>query len=287
MDLAAQLVPLGRFGAEVRGIDLGRPLSDASDGALRALLARYQILLFRRQIITPNDQLRFTRIFGLPEPGLERRPTDHKLPNHHDILYLSNAAGSATSDYGLGWHSDGLAYARVPHGVTVLQCKACPPDSGATLFANQYAAFDRLGEELQRTIAGLYWQLPSIPFSEVPAGRGLAQPMVREHPMTGGRFLFCAPAARQICGWSHSDSAELLRSIHAHQTHADCLYRHDWVPGDVLIWENRTLLHTRAGKVDPVTQGLRVMHRTATLGDFEAVACEAAEPEVPPNARQA
>jgi taurine dioxygenase len=275
MDLEAQVVPLGRFGAEVRKIDLGGPDSDTRATWMCALLARYQVLLFRAQTITPQDQLRFTRFFGLSEPGLDRRPAEHKVPGHGDILHLSNAPESVTGDYGFGWHSDGLAYARVPHGVTVLQCKACPPGRGATLFADQYAAFDRLGEALQQKIAGLYWLLPPIPFSEVPAGRYLAQPIVREHPVTGRRFIFCSPAARQICGWSRSDSADLLRSLRVHQTHTECLYRHDWMPGDVLVWENRTLLHTRADKVDCVVQGLRLMYRTATRGDFEAVACEA------------
>lgn len=269
------VVPLEPFGAELTGWVLGAGVLASTGAALRDLLARHQLLLIRSTQLTPADQLRVTRMFGTPEAGLSLRPQSHKVAGHRDVLLLSNVPGSATDDYGFSWHSDGLAYARVPHGATLLHCVACPPGVGATLFADQYAAYSALDASLQMRIADLYWHLPPMPFSEIAPGSGLAQPVVRMHPVTGRKFLFCAPAARQIRGKTLGDSAELLAAIRARQTLAELTYRHRWMPGDLVIWENCTLLHNREDVVRFASAGARVMHRTAVGGDFPALECEA------------
>jgi len=276
MKTQIDVVALEKFGATIRGIDLKKPFDQNAREAMCKLLARFQLLVFPEQGLSPADQLRFTQIFGQLEPGIARRPTSHQVSGHPDILYLSNKSGSPTNDYGAGWHSDGLAYAKVPHGATVLSCIACPQGAGDTLFADQYAAYEGMPTELRREIDRLSWYLPDIPFSEVPSGRGLAQPVVRTHPETLKRFVFCSPSATQIRGWSSDDSACLLKIVRSHQTRADCIYRHTWRPSDIIVWENCALLHNRADVVDFGTQGLRAMHRSATTGSFQALECEAA-----------
>jgi taurine dioxygenase len=275
-DLPFSVVPLGAFGAEIEGLDLNA-VTDADARDLQATLARFQILVFRRQSLTPEAQIRLTRRFGVPEPGIARRPEGHQVPGHPDLLYLSNAPNSQTYNYGMGWHSDGLAYARTPHGVTMLHCIDCPPGVGDTLFASQYLAYDALSDAFQRVIGGLYWHLPDIPFSEVPPGKGLAHPLVRVHPQTGRPFLFCSPACRQILGMTREESAGILDVVHRIQVRKDVVYRHAWRKSDVVVWENCALLHSRADVVDVERQGLRMMHRSATAGDYEAIDCEPAE----------
>jgi taurine dioxygenase len=267
---------LGKFGAEVSGIDLKRSIDDAAARQLRAALAEFQILLFRGQSISPEEQLGLTRCFGELEPGVARRPESHQVPGYPDVLRLSNEPGSPTEEYGQSWHSDGLAYARKPHGATMLHCLACPAGAGDTLFASQYLAYEALPDDLRRALKDLYWHLPAIPFSEVPAGRGLVRPMVRVHPRTRRAFLFCAPNSRQLRGLSYGESADILDAVHEHQVREDVVYRHAWRELDVVVWENCALLHNRADVVDFATQGLRKMHRTATAGDVEALECEPA-----------
>lgn len=286
-----EVIPFGEFGAEVAGIDLKRPVDGETAHRLRMVLAKFQILVFRKQTLSPAEQVRFTRCFGNLEPGIARRPEAHQVPEHPDILYISNKPGSPTLDYGSAWHSDGLAYARRPHGVTMLHCIACPPGVGDTLFANQYQAYGAMSEGLRNILKGLYWHLPRasrnlprkprhlprISYSEIPTGRGLAQPMVRTHSETGRTFLFCSPSARQIRGMTRYESRGILKLVHEYQVREAFVYRHAWRELDVVVWENCTLLHHRADVVDFATQGLRAMHRSATSGSFEAIECEAAE----------
>jgi taurine dioxygenase len=268
------LALLGSFGAEISGLDLHQPIDDRTAHHLRLALAEFQVLVFRGLSLSSAEQSRFTRCFGDLEPGLARRPESHRVPNHPEILYLSNKPGSQTSDYGMGWHSDGLAYARVPHGITMLHCIACPQNSGGTKFANQYAAYAAMPEQVRASLHGLYWYLPSIPFSEVPPGKQLAQPIVRTHPTTGRNFLFCAPAARRIRGMTDSESERILALVREYQWREGLVYHHAWRERDVVVWENCALLHSRADVVDFETQGLRAMHRSATVGSFAAIECE-------------
>ncbi|PPT92849.1 hypothetical protein XthCFBP4691_02420 [Xanthomonas theicola] len=272
-----EIVPLGRFGAEIFGIDLSRPFDEAAVAGLRRALVDHQILIVRGQRLPPADQLRLARCFGEPEPGIARRPESHQVSGHPNVLYLSNKPGSPTVDYGVAWHSDGLAYARVPHGITMLHCIACPSGVGATLFANQFLAYEAMSPGFRNLLKDLYWYLPPIPFSEVPPGRGLAQPIVRAHPVTGRRFVFCAPGTRQLRGLSRQESEGILKTVYACQVRETVIYRHDWCELDVVLWENCGLLHNRADVVDFGRQGLRAMHRVATSGNFAAIECEAAE----------
>lgn len=276
-DAPFEISPLGGFGAQISGIDFKKPIDEETAHYLRIVLATFQLLLFRKQTLSPVDQARFTRCFGNLEPGIARRPEVHQVPGHPDILYISNEPDSPTSDYGSAWHSDGLAYARVPHGLTMLHCIACPPAVGHTLFANQYQAYGAMSEVLRSTLKGLYWHLPRMPYSEIPTGKGLAQPMVRTHSETGREFIFCAPGARQIRGMTRHESAGILQLVHEYQVRDEFVYRHTWRELDVVVWENCTLLHSRADVVDFEKQGLRAMHRSATSGSFEAIECEAAE----------
>jgi taurine dioxygenase len=270
------VVPIGRFGAVVEGFDFGQPADIQTERSLRSALAAFQLLLFRGQVISPGEQLRFTGCFGDLDPGISRRPRSHQVEGHPDLLYISNTSGSPTMDYGAAWHSDGLAYARRPHGATVLCCIDCPVGVGDTLFANQYAAFEAIPESLLESMDGLYWYLPPIDYSEVPNGKGLIQPILRLHPETRRNFVYCSPQASRIRGKTRAESDRILGFVHGIQIRDDLVYRHSWRPGDVIVWENCALLHNRADLVDIATQGLRAMHRSATSGDFEAIECEAA-----------
>ena len=270
-----EVQPLRPFGAIVSGVSVAESADDAQLHKLGELLFEFQLLVLRDQELSPSSQQLLTRCFGEIEPSIRRRPATHQVPGHPDILFISNKEGSPTVEYGFAWHSDGLAYARVPHGATVLHCIQCPLGVGDTLFADQYAGFDALPSEIKREAADAHWYLPDIPYSEVPPGRGLIQPMVRTHPVTGRKFLFCSPQAVHVRNKGPAESTEILAAVHAAQIREEQVYRHAWRPGDTVIWENCTLLHNRADSVDITLHGLRAMHRSATVGYFSAAECEA------------
>ncbi len=271
-----EVTPIGRFGAVIEGFDLSGSGDIHAVQHLRTALAAFQLLLFRGQAISPRDQIRLTECFGHLEPGIARRPDTHRVEGYPDLLYVRNTPGSPTLDYGSAWHSDGLAYARIPHGATVLRCIACPPGIGDTMFANQYEAYNAIPDFLRESLNGLDWYLPPIAYSEMPNGKGLVQPLFRMHSETGRNFIYHAPQAYQIRGLPRAESTRFLDAIYHCQVREDLVYRHSWRQQDVLVWENCALLHNRADTVDFATQGLRAMHRSATSGQFEARGCEAA-----------
>lgn len=243
---------------------------DASAHLVRTYLARFQLLVFRDQTLSPAEQIKFTCLFGEPEPSLSLRPNDHKVADFPGVLRLHNRPGSPTLDYGQSWHSDGLAYARTPHGATILSCKACPDGVGDTLFSSQVLAYQAMPEDLRREIERLSWLLPPMPFSEVPDGKALVHPLVRTHPLSGQKFIFCAPNAQRILGMDIDQSTKLLARVRGYQLAASYQYRHRWRPGDLVVWDNCGLLHNRADIITYERHGLREMHRTATAGTFAA-----------------
>lgn len=261
---------LGSFGVEVQGLDISS-LDASQSKAVASSLSKHQLLLFRGQTLTPAEQLAFTTVFGRLEDSLARRPASHQHGDSVGVLYLSNEPGSSTSEYGMGWHSDGLAYAKTPHGATVLSCAACPPGVGATLFADQYLAASYLSDAFKEFIRARRWYLPKIPHSEVEPGRRLSQPLLRVHGTTGKEFVFCAPGATEVEGLSEIESSAVLAVIRRVQATSLNVYRHEWKPGDVIVWENCTLLHSREDTVEFSTQGRRAMYRSATAGDFAAI----------------
>lgn len=260
----------GKFGALALCSAQACSADDAAARLVRTYLARFQLLVFRDQALTPAQQMIFTGLFGEPEPSLSLRPNDHMVADCPGVLRLHNRPGSPTFDYGQSWHSDGLAYARIPHGVTILSCKACPDGVGDTLFSSQVLAYQAMPEDLRGEIERLSWLLPPMPFSEVPDGKALVHPMVRTHPLSGQKFIFCAPNAQRILGMSTDESTKLLTRVRDYQLAANCQYRHRWRPGDLVVWDNCGLLHNRADVITYERHGLREMHRTATMGNFPA-----------------
>lgn len=269
-----EIVPLGSFGAEVVGLNLGKNCNEIVIKELRYNLSKHQFLLFRNQAISPQDQNRITSYFGSFEPSILNRPTSHQVPGHPNILHLNNLPGSPTVKYGFSWHSDGLAYAKVPHGVTILYCLDCPTGTGDTLFANQYEAYKAMPVSLRNLVKDLYWYLPTMPYSEVKEGKRLLQPIVRIHPVTQQEFLFIAPNACEIRGMSINDGGDLLNTVRRFQTDDKLIYRHSWNRRDLILWENCTLLHNRADNVSFEEHGLRSMYRSATKGSFSAIECD-------------
>ncbi|MEQ8195474.1 MAG: TauD/TfdA family dioxygenase [Rhodospirillales bacterium] len=288
---AIEVVPTGvAVGAEIKGVDLSLPADDAVRAALNAAWADHSVLLFRGQKLSDEKLLEAARIFGEPQPvGFrllrdESEQTDVKFP---ELIAVSNrdAGGTAEMDNaGLGdaeveWHSDN-SYIPEPPKASVLYALEIPHTGGDTSFCNQYLAYETLPEGIRDHIADLRakhdasrnsggflrpgFKLPETP-EDVP---GPFHPLVRTHPVTKRKALYLGRRrdfpSQFIGGWSERDSTELLNFLWKHATQEQFVWTHRWATGDLIIWDNRCVMHRRAA-TDP--QYPRILHRTQLKGE--------------------
>jgi len=256
-----------RFGLEASGVDLSAELSDAAFSEIERTFFAGQVLVFRGQRLTPAQFLAFARRFGPPEP--------HVIDQFHhpeiaDILVLSNVveAGQPTglADAGTYFHTD-YSYLDVPARCTMLYSLIVPKAGGDTLFANQYAAYDDLPaatkarienlvglhhygnrddvDEASRTVASL--------LTDDQKGRmsWVRHPIVRRHPVTGRKALYAVSGSSfGIDGMADDEAIALLDELKRHATQPKYVYRLSYRVGDVVIWDNASLLHS-ATLTDP------------------------------------
>ena len=255
------------FGAEAEGIDLASPLSEAAFKEIeRAFFAR-QVLVLRGQRLTPTQFLAFARHFGPPEP--------HVIDQFHhpecaDILILSNVVrnGQPTglADAGTYFHTD-YSYLEIPARCTMVYSIVVPKVGGDTLFANQYAAYDDLSTAMKTRIEnliGLHHYGNRDDLNE--ASRTVASVLtdeqknkmnwvrhriVRAHPVTGRKALYAVSGSSfGIEGMPDDEAVGLLDELKTHATQPKYVYRLRYGVGDVVIWDNASLLHS-ATLIDP------------------------------------
>jgi len=264
----------GALGAEISGIDLGRPLGKADARALRRALLEHLVIFVRGQELGPDQFLGFAEAMGEPVEypfvtGLEGYPTiiEVKKLEHEKV------------NFGGVWHSDTTYLERPPMG-SMLLARELPPYGGDTLFANQYLAYDGLSTTMKRLLEGLKG-VSSSTKADVSRTREdriasdgnksarqeyrAVHPVVRTHPETGRKALFVNVAHTVgIEGMSDEESAPLLAFLFQHQIRPEYTCRFAWQHGSLAFWDNRCTLH------NPVNdyQGFRrVMHRITLRGD--------------------
>ncbi len=275
---------LGRsMGAEVSGVDLRR-LDDATFAAIRAAFLANQVLAIRDQDLTPAAQIAFSRRFGPLEDQLNAHYTVEGYP---EVLVLSNDIRDGKPvglvDGGDFWHSDS-SHRDQPSMATMLYAVKNPKEGGDTEFANMYAAYEGLPDDLKRRIAGLkgVHAVSKLKNKRVtvssrrPDGKDFYErqksipdqvwPLVRTHPETGRKALYVSPRFTiGIEGMPEADADEILDLLFIHQIRDEFLYRHKWRDGDVVIWDNRCVIHQATGGYE--YPDIRTMHRTVIAGD--------------------
>jgi taurine dioxygenase len=254
------------FGLEARGVDLAR-LDDPTFGELSRAFFRGQVLLVRGQHLTPGEFVAFARRFGMPEPHVIDQFHHPADPN---ILILSNRRKNGKplglADAGTYFHSD-YSYLDVPARATTLYSIEVPKVGGNTLFANQYAAYDDLPAAMKTRIDPLVAihhygnrndqdeqsrTAASVLTDEQKARMPLiTHPIVRAHPVTGRRALYAVSGSSfGIVGMPQDEARALLDELAAHATHPRYLYSLAYGVGDVVVWDNASLLHA-ATLIDP------------------------------------
>jgi taurine dioxygenase len=241
------------FGAEVEGLDLGAPLEEAAVRALRAALRAHLVLVLRDQAPSPEAQLAFTARLG----AIARHPlAELGLPARPEIVIES----PCRDDRDVLWHAD-LTWSAEPNRVSALAAGA---EGGVIEFASGVAAYERLDP----------WLKDRIEFLEVAhdhprgAAAGLSSavhPLVGVDPETGRRALLLdAGTARRVLGATEAESEDLLHRLLSAATHPAIVLRHRWQRGDLVVWDNRAVLHRSRGNPAAL---LRTMTRgTRPLG---------------------
>jgi taurine dioxygenase len=272
------------LGAEVLGANLSRDDDETFRTIHDAWLSHDGLVVIRDQKITPEQHIAFSRRFG---PLIGRRnsvPDSVLLPGYPEILVLSNkkANGEAVGLENAGhyWHSD-VTFEEKPAMGSLLYGIEVPPEGGDTLFANMYQAYETLPEETKQKIATLHGahSYATSPdgyerggkraelTEEQKAGqrREIQHPVVRTHPETGRKALYVNSGfTKRIVEMDENDGKKLLAALFKHSIQEKLIYQHKWRLNDLLIWDNRCLIHL-ATPYDP--KYTRHMLRTTVAGD--------------------
>jgi taurine dioxygenase len=237
------------LGAEIGGVDLGAPMSDATFEAIHAALMENQVIFFRDQQMTMEQQLALATRFGPPTYS-------KKLPKYegHDYTSLIQTDGS-TINVGGKWHSDNTDFTTPPMGA-VLYAETVPSFGGDTLFASMYAAYDALSAGMRTYLDGLYALHDNSDVVRRFAGTAYLNkeaaevpppakhPVVRVHPVTGRKALYVNSSyTRSIVGVPDTESKHILAMLLEHVQLPEFQVRFQWRPGSVTIWDNRCTQH--------------------------------------------
>lgn len=253
------------LGAEVRGLDLTRPVGDAIDETARAALVQafltHHLLCVRAAPLTPRQFAAFAAIFGVPQRQLKLPHQNPSAAVPEVSLLVSTYETAADKPAALdqvrlsGWHTDD-SYFAVPAKATLLQALDIPPEGGETRFCNACAAYDDLDDAMKASLDGLQavhgYDTPRAPARAQAQAGGEARetpdvvhPLVRRHDETGRRALyFNSNRTDRVVGMDRAASDALLDWIHAHMIRRRYRYDHHWRPGDILVWDNRALIHS-------------------------------------------
>lgn len=263
------------LGAIVGGIDLRQPLDDASQQAIEQALLEHQVLFFRAQPVTPQQQAGFAARFG----ELHIHPIFPNVPEQPQVLVLDTAV-TDVADNAI-WHTD-VTFLPTPALGSVLAAKQLPAFGGDTLWASGFAAFEALSKPLQRLLDGLTAthdftrSFPLERFGTTPADLErweatrrqyppLSHPVVRTHPVSGRKALFINEGfTSRINELTAGESSALLSYLFTHTTRPEFTIRWRWQENDVAFWDNRVTQHYA---VDDYRPQRRVMHRATILGD--------------------
>ena len=282
--MAIEVTPLHpTLGAEVRGVDLSRPVPPEVFAEIEAAFNRHGILVFPHQPLTDEQQLAFSRLFGPLEVNPNYAGAKMRLrPDVADISNLDPEGRVLPRDdrrnlFNLGnqlWHTDS-SFKHVPAKCSLLSARELPSTGGETEFADLRSAWDALPEARQRELRGLcvehsifrsrsqigFADFNDEIFKELPP---VPQALVRHHHYSSRTSLYLASHASHIIGWPVEKGRALIEELIAFATQPQFVYQHRWTVGDLVMWDNRCTMHR--GRPYDDTQR-RVLHRT-TVSDW-------------------
>lgn len=274
--MSLTITPLSpALGAQISGIDLTREISREQRDAVEQALLQHQVLFFREQPLTPQQQANFAARFG----DLHIHPIYPNVPETPQVLVLDTAVTDVRDN--AIWHTD-VTFLPTPALGAVLSAKQLPAYGGDTLWASGIAAYEALSAPLRQLLDGLTAthdftkSFPLERFGNTPedlarweaarrSNPPLSHPVIRTHPVSGRKSLFVSDGfTTRINELGEAESEAILKFLFAHATRPEFTIRWRWQQDDVAFWDNRVTQHYA---VDDYRPQRRVMHRATILGD--------------------
>ena len=272
----------GSLGAEIVGIDLSRPMSEAAFDAIQAAWHEHLVVLFRDQRLSDDNIIAFARRFGELHSATGReyggKPEDLAEP----VELISNIVrdGRPIGALGTGeatWHTD-MSMFEIPASATLLYAEEVPSEGGNTRFTNLRRAYETLPEQLKKIVEGrrsihdaAYLASGGVrpgydALADKSQGPGARHPIVRTHPDTGRKALYLGRKGNgYILGLPVEESDRVLDELWTHMTQPEFIWEHTWRVGDLLVWDNRCVAHAR-GSFDPSAR--RLLHRVTVKSEI-------------------
>jgi alpha-ketoglutarate-dependent 2,4-dichlorophenoxyacetate dioxygenase len=288
--MAISIAPLHQhFVGSVTGIDICKPLTRAAVAEIEAGMDRCAVLVFRAQPMTDEQQCEFSRNFGELEvtlAGQMAKPEHRRFGDRLELGDISNLSGKdgtlrARDDhrrmYALAnqlWHSD-ASFRAIGAGYTLLHGRVIPSRGGNTEFADMRAAYDALDDAMKAQVEDLVCE-HSIVFSREQIGwrvesdadadklKPVRHRLVITHPVTGRKSLYLSSHIGGIVGWPVPEARAFIRDLTEHATQREFVYSHAWQVNDLVMWDNRTVMH-RARRFRDL-QEVRDLRRTSIKG---------------------
>ena len=258
------------IGGEVTGLDLSLPLAPETFAALRTAWLEHQVLVFRDQKLTDDDQVRFARYFGTPVGSRSMQQANPHVMLISNIRENGKVIGQLP-DGELQFHADSV-FLEKPLMGAILHSVEVPASGGNTKFASTYAAYDALSREDKRRLSGMTAVNAFDYATQVRTGRfdtstgpHWTHPVIRTHPETGRKGIFVNRLMTQhIVGLPLAESDALLARLWELCERPAHIYEHVWRVGDVIMWDNRCTQHART---DFPEGERRLLRRVGIEGD--------------------
>jgi alpha-ketoglutarate-dependent 2,4-dichlorophenoxyacetate dioxygenase len=282
---ARRLHPL--FVGEVMGVDLTRPISEATFSEIQRTINRDAVLVFQGEPLSEEQQIAFSTRFGpisgpqgVLQTNIKRRVSD-KLVDISNLDEQSRVldVNDRRRMFALGnqlWHTDS-SFKRIPAKYSMLHAHSVTPEGGETQFTDMRAAYEALPPKMKARLEGLvaehsiFHSRAKLGFTEFSAEERAAlppvhHPVVRVHRGSDRKALYLASHASHIVGWPVPDGRLLIAELIEHATQPQFVYTHTWAVGDLVMWDNRCTMH-RGRPYDEVNH--RRDLRRATIDDVE------------------
>ena len=274
------------FGARVEGVNLAERLDGATFRRIFDAFQEHSVLVFGDQRLTDEQQMAFTLRFGPLEKTINSIGQETRL--HENLVDLSNIDPQNQARlmdwndrrmvYQSGnqlWHTDS-SFKPVPAMASLLSGREVPPVGGETEYVSMRHAWATLPAETQRRLDGRV-VVHSILYSRSTIAKGLfdheheaelppvRQALVRANPVNGRKSIYIGSHAWYVEGMDYAESRRLLDELLAHTTRPECVYTHRWRQWDLVMWDNRCVLHR--GRPWDAAKHRRVMRRTTLAGE--------------------
>ena len=251
------------FGAQISNVDLSISITKQDVEAILKAIDDFSFLIFPNQSLQDDSHLEFTKLLGTPEPN-------HVAQGRDGIINYFGTIGNVQADGTVQgnnhqqtkfltgnnlWHTDS-SFRKVPSFVSIMMAYEVPEEGGETQFVSARSAYARLSDDMKEKIDPLEvihdYVFSRSKVAEVDPKHAASLPpitqrLVRENPNTGAKNFYIGSHAKEIVGWNYEDSRSLLDELLAGTVVDANVYTHAWKPGDLVIWDNRCILHRGTG----------------------------------------